>query len=54
MHLLSAGELIKNVEDSGEDAQPCRALYDKAIAEARSGASVRMAMVITVGQKPIT
>lgn len=51
MHLLSIGELIKNVEDSGENAQHWRDLYISAIEEARNGVSVRMAMVVTVGQK---
>lgn len=54
MHLLSVGELIKNVEDSGDDAQPWRDLYVKAIDEARNGASIRMAMVVAVGQMPCT
>ncbi|KAL9031755.1 MAG: hypothetical protein Q9196_000232 [Gyalolechia fulgens] len=52
MHLLSVGELIKNVRDSGDNAQEWWDLYIEAIEEARRGASVRMDMVVAVGRKP--
>lgn len=52
MHLLSVGELIKQVRDSGEKTREWWDLYVKAIEEARNGASIRMAMVVAVGRKP--
>ncbi|KAL8704725.1 MAG: hypothetical protein Q9225_008069, partial [Loekoesia sp. 1 TL-2023] len=52
MHLLSVGELIKNVKDSGGDVTRWWNLYIKAIEEARNGASIRMGMVVAVGKKP--
>lgn len=52
MHLLSLGELIKDVEKSGEDSHKWLDLHAGAIEEARHGASVRMNMVVAVGRKP--
>lgn len=52
MHLLSVGELIKNVKDSGGDVTRWWDLYVKAIEEVRNGTSVRMGMVVAVGKKP--
>ncbi|KAL9601035.1 MAG: hypothetical protein Q9179_002996 [Wetmoreana sp. 5 TL-2023] len=54
MLLLSLGELVQNVKDSGDDAQKWWDLYVEAIEEARHGASVRMGMVVAVGRKPIS
>ena len=51
MHLLSVGELVKNVEASGEDVRHWQDLYAGAIEETRNSASIRMAMVVAVGQK---
>ena len=51
MHLLSVGELVKDVGASGEDARHWQELYAGAIEEARNSASIRMAMVVAVGQK---
>ncbi|KAI4098050.1 MAG: hypothetical protein LQ339_006618 [Xanthoria mediterranea] len=52
MHLLSLGELIKDIEKSGEDSHKWLDLHAGAIEEARHGASVRMNMVVAVGRKP--
>ena len=51
MHLLSVGELVNNVEASGEDVRHWQDLYAGAIEETRNSASIRMAMVVAVGQK---
>lgn len=52
MHLLSVGELIKNVKDSGGDVKEWWDIYVKAIEEARNGAGIRMGMVVAVGERP--
>lgn len=51
MLLLSVGELIKQVEASGEDTRRWQELYAGAIEEVRNNASIRMAMVVAVGHK---
>ena len=51
MQLMSIGELLSTIEDSGEEATRWGELYHKAIEEIRSGACIRMGMVVAVGQK---
>ena len=51
MHLLFLPEVIRLVEDTEGSAGPWWGVYEKAIEEARRGASIRMGMVSAVGRK---
>lgn len=54
MHLLFIPELILAIDNPPGSASEWWNVYEKAIAEARDGASIRMGMVSAVGRKRIS
>jgi hypothetical protein len=53
-HLMAALELIQNIERPAGSAVEWWKLYERATQDVQNGASMRMAMVSVLGQKPLT
>lgn len=51
MHVMSVAELIRGSNFSENSAEDWWELWGKAVQETQSGVSIRMGMVVTVGQK---
>ena len=53
MHLMSVAELIRQIDEPLGAARDLWGLHKNAMEEARNGISIRMGMVVVVGQKPV-
>lgn len=50
--MMSVAELIRGIDGPEGDAKDWWDLWEKAAQETQSGVSIRMGMVVAVGQKP--